>query len=80
MATKQAPPAQLGLLQAIARAGSQSELARAVGTSRQVVSGWVARGRVPAAWVTRVAEATGMEAADLAPDLYWPSSYVSRKL
>ncbi len=66
-------PVQLGLLQAIEQAGGQSALARQVGTYRQVVNGWVARGRVPARWVERVAGATGVPLWALAPDKYWPS-------
>jgi DNA-binding transcriptional regulator YdaS (Cro superfamily) len=72
-------PVQLGLLAAIEQAGGQSALARQVGTYRQVVNGWVARGRVPARWVERVADATGVPPWALAPDRYWPEPYVSRK-
>ena len=65
-------PVQLGLLQAVERAGGQSALARRVGTYRQKVGGWVRRGRVPQKWVQRVSDATGVPLWALAPDRYWP--------
>ena len=72
-------PAHLGVLAAVTMAGSQSKLARALGLPRQVVGGWVRRGRVPARWVERVAEVTGVPRWQLAPDRFWPAPYVSRK-
>lgn len=50
--------------------GSQSALASAVGVRPQAVQKWVARGRVPAERVLRVAEVTGIAPHDLRPDLY----------
>ena len=68
-----ASPVQLGLLMAIHEAGSQSELARRLRVKRQVVGGWVRRGRVPGDWVERVVAETGVDRAILRPDLYWPA-------
>lgn len=70
-----ATPAKLGLMAAIERAGGQSALARKIHVKRQVVGGWVRRGRVPVDWAERVSDATGVPAWKLAPDIYWPESY-----
>ncbi len=72
-------PAQLGLEAALAAAGSQSELARRCKVSRQAVSGWVKRGKVPPEFVPCVAEATGVPDWQLAPDIFWPGPYGLRK-
>lgn len=70
-----ATPAKLGLMTAIERAGGQSALARKLHVKRQVVGGWVRRGRVPVDWAERVSDATGVQAWQLAPDVYWPEPY-----
>ena len=70
-----ATPAKLGLMTAIERAGGQSALARKLHVKRQVVGGWVRRGRVPVDWAERVSDATGVPAWQLAPDVYWPEPY-----
>ena len=49
-----ATPAKVGLLAAIERAGGQSALARKLHVKRQVVGGWVRRGRVPVDWAGSV--------------------------
>ena len=49
-----------GIEQAIFAAGSQSALARAVGTSQQNVYHWLISGFVPTRWVQAVEQATGI--------------------
>jgi TorA maturation chaperone TorD len=56
-----------GLNQAIRAAGGVSELARRLGISQPSVSNWE---RVPAERVASVAEATGLDRAELRPDLF----------
>jgi TorA maturation chaperone TorD len=56
-----------GLNQAIRAAGGVSELARRLGVSQPSVSNWE---RVPAERVASVAEATGIDRAELRPDLF----------
>jgi len=73
-------PAQLGLEAALATVkGNRSELARRCKVSRQAVSGWVKRGKVPPEYVQCVAEATGVPDWQLAPDIFWPGPYGLRK-
>lgn len=47
------------LLELIEHYGSQAELGRAIGESRQVVQNWVARGRISAQAAIKVEKATG---------------------
>ena len=56
-----------GLAQAIAAAGSVTELAAALGLTVQAVSQWK---RVPAERCAVVEEVTGIERQDLRPDIY----------
>lgn len=50
--------------------GSVSELARALGVSRQAVYSWMADGCIPRDRLPDVARITGLGLADLAPDLF----------
>ena len=64
-------PSMRGLVRAIDAAGSQSELARRLGTRQSTVSSWLLRsGRVPAEFVLKVEAATGISRHDLRPDIY----------
>jgi DNA-binding transcriptional ArsR family regulator len=54
-----------GIERAIEAAGSQAELARRLDISRQAVSLWVRRGRVPTWFATMVSKATGVPIDDL---------------
>jgi TorA maturation chaperone TorD len=56
-----------GLSEAIRAAGGVGELARQIGISQQSISNWVA---VPAERVVAVEAATGVDRAELRPDLY----------
>mgnify|MGYP000020540069 CR=1 FL=1 len=59
------------LKKAIAVAGSQSALARILGTRQSTVSAWLLRGTpLPAERVLPIEEATGVSRHDLRPDLY----------
>ncbi len=49
-----------GIREAVAEAGSQKNLADALGISQQNVSAWVKQGFVPAHWVLQVEQATGV--------------------
>jgi len=69
MADSNAPLA--ALKNAIAIAGSQSALARILGTRQSTVSAWLLRGTpLPAERVLPIEEATGVSRHDLRPDLY----------
>ena len=59
-----------GLEKAIERAGSLSALARLISTSHQNVSIWRKRGKVSAPFCRAISEATGVDLAELRPDLY----------
>lgn len=54
---------------AVAAAGSQTNLAKALGITPQAVQRWVTQGYVPAFRVIEVAAATGVAAEELALDL-----------
>ena len=64
------------LEQAIAVAGGQSALARAIGVAQQNVHGWLRKsgGRVPAEHVLAIERATGVSRHDLRPDVFGPAS------
>lgn len=56
---------------AIRSAGSQSALARIIGTRQSTISTWLKRNKaLPSEHVLRVEEATGISRHDLRPDLY----------
>lgn len=61
---------QSPLEMAIKAAGSQAKLAEAIGRTQQAVSKWVREGRIPAEYVVAVEKATGINRAELRPDLY----------
>lgn len=63
-----------GLQKAIDKAGSQSALARMIGTTQQNVHHWVKRSWVPAEVVKSIEAATGVPRHELRPDLWEPSS------
>lgn len=51
--------------------GNQTRFADAIGTSQQLVSYWVKKGRVlPAEYVLATEQATGISRHDLRPDIY----------
>ncbi|MFN3456487.1 MAG: transcriptional regulator [Novosphingobium sp.] len=59
------------LQSALARAGSQSELARICGVSQPAVWKWLQSSkRLPAEYVLRVENATGVSRHHLRPDIY----------
>jgi DNA-binding transcriptional regulator YdaS (Cro superfamily) len=61
---------------AIAAAGSQVALSRAIGVSQQRVSWWLNRssGRVPAQFCQAIEDATGVSKNHLRPDVFGPLS------
>ena len=61
-----------GLQLALDKAGSQSRLAEICGVSQPTVWGWINRGRgmLPAEYVLKVEDATGLPRHELRPDLY----------
>lgn len=62
------------LKEAVAQAGGQAALARAVGVSQPSVWHWLHRSkRVPADFVIAVEKATGINRRNLRPDLYPPA-------
>lgn len=59
----------------IAKAGSQSKLAEAIGTSQQLVSYWASRGKpLPAEFVLAAEAAFGIPRDELRPDIYPPQA------
>ena len=59
------------LLEAVERAGSQSELARKIETSQQSVSYWVSKHKpMPAEYVLRAEKELGLSRHFLRPDIY----------
>ena len=52
--------------------GTDAELARRLGISRQMVWNWKSRGRIPPEWVLKVELATERQVTryDIAPNLY----------
>jgi DNA-binding transcriptional regulator YdaS (Cro superfamily) len=60
-----------GLQKAIAKAGSQRELAELLGVRQSHISNWLRRNkRVPAGRVCAIEAATGVPRHELRPDLY----------
>jgi len=55
--------------QAIHKAGGQVALAEAIGTSQQLVSYWLKK-KVPAEWVVKIEEQTGITRHQLRPDIF----------
>lgn len=60
------------LQRAIDNAGSQSALAEKIGVSQAHISYWLTKSKrgVPAEYVRKVAEASGVSAHELRPDLF----------
>lgn len=58
------------LQRAVKAAGTQEKLAAAIGTKQQNVSYWVRAGQVPAEFVLKIEEATGIPRHELRGDLY----------
>ena len=59
------------LAAAIAKAGSQSALAREIGVTQQAISERIRAGKpVPAEWCVAIERATGIPRQQLRPDLY----------
>lgn len=59
------------LHRAIEKAGSQALLAQKIGTSQQLISYWSKKQRrVPAEFVGKIADVTGIPRHELRPDLY----------
>ena len=60
------------LFKLLAWVGSQTQLARQLGVSRQVVAGWVKRGRIAAKYATEVERKTDglFKRADMRPDVF----------
>lgn len=51
--------------------GNQSKFAEAIGTSQQLVSYWIRKGKeLPAEFVLKTEAETGISRHDLRPDLY----------
>jgi DNA-binding transcriptional regulator YdaS (Cro superfamily) len=61
-----------GLLRAIEIAGSQSELARRIGVGQTAVWYWLHMSRygVPAEYVSKIEQVTGVVRTELRPDLW----------
>jgi len=58
------------LREAIAQAGGQTSLARAIGCTQGHVSQWLRRGKVPADKVLKIERATGVPREQLRPDIF----------
>lgn len=58
---------------AVAKMGSTSALARALGISHTAVRKWRVLGRLPAERVLAVEQATGVSRYELRPDIYGPA-------
>lgn len=66
---------------AIAKAGSQAEIARIAGVSPTAVWKWVQSSkRVPAEFVLKIEAATGVSRHDLRPDIYPRECMVDRNV
>lgn len=61
----------LSLIKLISFAGSQAKLARGLGVSRQVVRGWVSRGRISATMAIKAERETNgyVKREELRPDV-----------
>ncbi len=59
---------------AAAAVGSQTELARRLGLSRQSINRWKSRGHgtIPRKYVSAVSEMTGIPRRELMPDIFSP--------
>lgn len=64
--------AQPGLQKAIEAAGGQKPLADKIGTTQSNVWYWLERAKngVPAEWVLKVADASGVPAHEIRPDIF----------
>ena len=58
------------LQDAVAKAGGQTALARAIGKTQGHISQWLRREYVPAEEVLKIEAATGVSRHDLRPDIY----------
>lgn len=66
---------------AIAKAGSQAEIARIAGVSATAVWKWVQSSkRVPAEFVLKIEAATGVSRHDLRPDIYPRDEMIDRQV
>ena len=54
--------------------GSQAELAKRCGVSKQAVSKWRKSGQVGLKSVKKLSEVTGLPAQAIRPDVYWTAS------
>jgi DNA-binding transcriptional regulator YdaS (Cro superfamily) len=64
------------LQRAVALAGSQTALGKALGKSQAHVWGWINRdGKVPAEYAIQVEKITGVPRYELRPDIYPPEEY-----
>jgi len=61
---------KINLDKIIKAAGSQEKLAVSVGLSQQAISRWLKADRVPAEHARKVAEATGIPANKIRPDIF----------
>jgi DNA-binding transcriptional regulator YdaS (Cro superfamily) len=70
--TKGMSPNHAALKRAIAEAETQAGLAKAIGTSQALVGYWLRKSRrgVPAEWVAKIEQATGVPRHELRPDLF----------
>ncbi len=57
------------LKKAISMVGSQTSLAKELGTSQQLVNYWL-KNRLPSEWVLRVEKISGVGRHELRPDIY----------
>lgn len=58
------------LKKAIEKAGGQTALARAIGSTQGHVSQWLRRKKVPADKVLKIERVTGVARAELRPDIF----------
>lgn len=74
MALMDTKRAHAAFRKALKKAGNnQSRFAAAIGTSQQLVSYWLSRGKVlPAEYVLAAEAATGVSRHELRPDIYPP--------
>ena len=59
-----------GLALAVAKAGGQNALGRALNIGQTTISYWCRKGKIPAEHVLKVEELTGVSRHDLRPDIY----------
>ena len=65
-----APQAYTGIDMAIEKLGSQAELARVIGSTRQLVNHWKKLGKVPPAWALTIEQRVGIHRHYLNRDVY----------